>query len=75
MVMPNYYKNKKTGNIYRYDGMVTNATNAQNEQCMVKYYDEISRETYVREISEFNEKFESITQDEVYAWRLARKVD
>lgn len=51
------YLNKKTGNLYRVlTSEATNKTNANDGQSMVVYTDH-SGEIYVREKSEFDEKF------------------
>ncbi len=52
------YLNRKTGNLYRVlTNQATNKTNANDGQHMVVYTDH-SGEIYVREKSEFDEKFE-----------------
>ena len=52
------YKHLKTGNIYTaYDKKIINATNGENDgQIMVLYFNQ-DGEHFVREESEFNEKF------------------
>lgn len=47
---------KKTGNKYFYLDVLTNATNNSDGQIMVLYCDELKNK-FVREISEFCEKF------------------
>lgn len=53
------FKNKKNGCIYIAERIIKNATNSADWQTMVLYYREGSpNEKYVREIEEFNVKFE-----------------
>lgn len=59
------WKNNKTGNLYVVEGTTTNATNAQDGQKMVKYYSLDDNEPYVREISEFKEKFTFVEHREL----------
>ncbi len=58
------WKNKETGTLYDVVRIVTNCTNAQNDQLMVEYqpYEYIGDKipTYVRETNEFLEKFEKV---------------
>jgi hypothetical protein len=55
------YRNKKNGNIYIRDKNVINATNSNDGQVMVLYRKEEDYDNwYVREISEFYEKFEKV---------------
>ena len=60
MITAGIYKHKKTGKIYQVGGgiKVLNTTNAQDGQEMVMYVDPNKPfQIYVREISEFKEKF------------------
>lgn len=57
-VMGSFWKNKKTGGVYIIVGHVTNATNAQEGQEMVLYRRLADPWHFVRERSEFLEKFE-----------------
>lgn len=57
------WRNKKTKGTYIVTGRRINSTNAQNGQCMVMYHSTHKTDDefgYVREISEFLEKFEKI---------------
>jgi hypothetical protein len=58
------YRNKKTGALYRKLKLLTNSTNAANGQLMVEYTlcdtkgNILDGETFAREVTEFEEKFE-----------------
>ena len=53
-------RHKKTGNIYqRFNDVVIDCTNARDGQQMVLYYRD--GKFFVRELQEFNEKFELVT--------------
>jgi len=52
------YRHKKTGNIYAFYGYCINTTNAQDQQEMALY--ERNGIYFVREKSEFHEKFEIV---------------
>jgi hypothetical protein len=53
------YKNKKTGNLYRYLAMAVNATNTNDGELMVVYCPcDNEHSIYVRNEAEFYEKFE-----------------
>jgi len=62
-----YYKNVKTGNIYKLLGVVINSTNAQDGQQMVMYQQEVGSQVYVREYTEFYKKFEEFCSDDLVA--------
>jgi len=55
------YKHLKTGNIYNVlvETTAINSTNAQDGQVMVLYENKDGK-LFVREITEFNEKFEKV---------------
>jgi hypothetical protein len=54
------YKNIKTGNIYtKFSRFLINATNAQDGQLMVGYFDTVGI-IYVREKNEFDKKFKKV---------------
>lgn len=63
--------NKKTHRYYRVLGFPMNATNAQDGQQMVRYAALGSDAEYVREISEFKEKFVSVEMTTVVSAGLA----
>lgn len=64
--MNRQFRHKKTGNIYLVQGLIVNATNAQNGQKMVLYTRaDIASDHYARELTEFNERFESINGDQL----------
>jgi hypothetical protein len=52
-----YYRNNKTGDVYRVEGIVTNATNSAMSMRMVLYKNEYNGAQFVREYFEFKEKF------------------
>lgn len=51
--------NIKTKGRYVYIGIVTDATNASNDRTMALYLSMETNEVYVRNLAEFNEKFEN----------------
>ena len=54
------YKNKKNGKIYTVaDFLITNATNSQNGDLMILYFDK-EMNPYIRNKEEFYEKFEEV---------------
>ena len=53
------YKHKKTGNIYEIVDIVIDATNSRVGQKMVLYKN--NKKLYIREVEEFNEKFEVLS--------------
>jgi len=55
--IPKAYNHKKTGDRYFVTGEAINATNAQDGQVMIIYANS-DDETFVREKTEFLEKFE-----------------
>ena len=55
------YKNKKNGLIYIAIGVAINATNSQDGQPMILYYQEnMLNVTYARDVIEFAQKFEIV---------------
>lgn len=54
------YRNKKNGKTYTVIGEVINCTNEQDGQKMYLYKQDECELTFVREINEFNIKFERI---------------
>ena len=55
------YRNKKNKHIYKILNYAINCTNAQDGQQMCIYYNEENEsQLFVREVSEFNEKFEPV---------------
>ena len=64
--MINRYRNNKTGVVYVATGCALNATNAQNGQRMIVYREPTSDDSehvFVREESEFFEKFTRIPEE------------
>ena len=53
------FRHKKTGNIYTIVDTAINCTNSQDGQVMVIYKNN-NDQIFVREIREFNDKFEKI---------------
>jgi hypothetical protein len=58
IVFHSCYINKKHQTLYKFEKVVWNATNINNGQQMVLYTSVEDGSSYVREISEFLEKFE-----------------
>lgn len=58
------YRNKKTGDVYFAFGLYSNQTNAQAGQSMIAYKlaGDPSSKVFVREASEFIEKFERFVE-------------
>lgn len=57
------FRHKKTGNIYTIIDTAINCTNFQDGQVMVIYKNN-NNQIFVREIKEFNDKFERIEDKE-----------
>jgi hypothetical protein len=57
------FKNNKTGNIYRLLGYALDCTNSRDgTPCVVYYPDECDNTLYVREQTEFFNKFTEVTE-------------
>jgi CTP synthase (UTP-ammonia lyase) len=62
ITIPAHYRNKKTGKIYSTMMTVYNATNYADNELMVLYHNRNIDKTFVREITEFEEKFEYVNE-------------
>jgi hypothetical protein len=60
---PQSWRNNKNGNIYFVHGVITNATNAVDGQLVVLYEEPNSGLQFVREHTEFMDKFTPLKDD------------
>ena len=57
------YKNKKTGNLYRLLAVATDCTNSRDSSNVIVYCpDDNEHSIFVRDIDEFNDKFDPVTE-------------
>ena len=61
VTVPATYRNKKTGKIYHTILAAHNASNYADLELMVLYYSREQNMSFVREITEFEEKFEYVS--------------
>jgi hypothetical protein len=64
--MTQYFENKKNGSLYKMLHLATDCTNARDGTEVVVYEDMATGNRYVREESEFFDKFENVSEKLVW---------